>query len=55
MTAVDQFNSFFNPVCTAMAGAFHQFGLLLGFNYDFGQVCTFVGDLFRSLLSAFNF
>jgi hypothetical protein len=55
MTAVDLFNSIFNPACSLMADVFYQFGLAVGFNYDFNQVCTFVGDLFRSLLSAFNF
>lgn len=55
MSAVDLFNSIFNPLCTAMADAFHQLTLALGANIDYATICTSIGDIFRSLLANIPF
>jgi hypothetical protein len=52
MTSIDIFNSIFNPACSAMATSFNQLTGLLGVSFDFNQVCTSIGDLFRSLITS---
>lgn len=50
MSAVDLFDSIFNPLCSLLVSLFTPFSALLG-GFDLNTVCTSIGDIFRSLLS----
>lgn len=54
MSAVEIFNSIFNPLCSALVGLFTPIFSGLGISFDLNQVCVSIGDIFRMLLTDLN-